>query len=426
MAEQFAPWGPGNMGSRIAEQDRERAALNALALQTGQQNLQQSAELHPARAALLRAQADKEQAEAKKLQLQQLALDKWLAKRETQLDKGPASGTTPEGQLEDAAKQLAEMANFQAGVGDLEGARKTQGTLSQVVARASRAKQQEALAKKTQFEARMKMADKALGYIRGAQSQEDLRLAGDAFEMEYGVRLPVFNMPFSPQNIQRALDAGLTERQARQTQHEKEMERLRATSVGLEGIRTKATQDRTRAYVERSRASTDRIRKMGVKPDLGATTAQMKEARALLAQNHPELADSPTELEVGASSIASEARMLVRKTPGKSWAQALQEAYAHQKDDIREETKGVWAGKIPFTDTEFSVPFTGTKKTTFNAAGRTPETAMTAPAKPEDAIPGKYYTFPTGVYRYLGNGKLVKVQPGTGEANPEDTAIEAP
>jgi hypothetical protein len=401
------------MGSRIAEQDRERSALNALALQTGQQNLQQSAELHPLRAMALRAQAERQQAEAKKLQLQQMALDKWLEKRETQREGGPS---TPEGQLTDAAEQLAEMAKFQAGVGDLDGARKTHGTLSQVVSRGVRASQQDALRKKTEFETQMKMADKALGYLRGVRGPEELRLAGDAFEMEYGKRLPVFDMPYSQENIQRALNTGLTERQARLTQHEKEMEKFRGISSGLEGARTRALQDRTRAYVDRQKVSTDRLKKVGT--DTAGTPRQMEDAQMLLLQQHPELAEAPVELSVGAASIVSEAKDILKSRKGLTWAQALQAAYRNQKDNIKEETKGALeVGGIP-------IPFTGGTKTRFDTLGKGAKAPLPMPKTPQEATVGEKYLTPTGVRRYLGNGRLSEVlsEPSDEEALQEPEA----
>jgi hypothetical protein len=361
----------------------------------------------------LRAQAEKEQAEAKKFQLQQMALDKWLEKRETQREGGPS---TPEGQLTDAAGQLAEMAKFQAGVGDLDGARKTHGTLSQVVSRGVRASQQDALRKKTEFETQIKMADKALGYLRGVRSPEELRLAGDAFEMEYGRRLPVFDMPYSQENIQRALDTGLTERQARLTQHEKEMEKFRGISSGLEGARTRALQDRTKAYVERQRASTDRLKKLGT--DTAGTKQQMEDARMLLLQQHPELAKAPVEAEVGAASIVSEAKDILKSRKGLTWAQALQAAYRNQKDNIREETKGA------LEVGGFQVPFTGSTTTTFDTLGKGTRAPLPMPKTPKEAVVGNLYQTPTGVRRYLGNGRLSDVitEPSDEEALREPEA----
>jgi hypothetical protein len=150
--------------------------------------------------------------------------------------------------------------------------------------------------------------------------------------------------------------------------------------------------------VDRQKVSTDRLKKVGT--DTAGTPRQMEDAQMLLLQQHPELKEAPVELNVGAASIVSEAKDILKSRKGLTWAQALQAAYRNQKDNIREETKGA------STVFDIPVPFTGETKTTFKGGGQTPDTALTLPDTPDPAqlVPGKFYTQGGVTKQWTGKG----------------------
>lgn len=370
----FSAWGAERMGSRVLEQDQQRAAAHQLAMQQGLQEMAMQQEIQPARAALLRAQAEHAQAQAAEKRRQEQIAQAWMQRQA----QGGGQGGEEEGDpFETSARRLSEIADFQAGMGDLESARKTHSTLSSVVARGERAAQNQAATMKTQFETQKAMADKALGYARGARSAEELKLAGDAFEMEFGHRPGIFSIQYSPENLQRALQQGLTERQAAQGRHEQQMEALRNKEVGLRGAQAEASRRRADAYVNLANEKTKRLQRNDGKPSTAASDAQKSEVRNLLRQQHPDLAGDPVELGLATASIASEAVLHAKMNPGMSWEAAKTEAYMKQRENIQ-----------------------GKK---FNVVGRTASTALPMPKDPKEARVGAYYQTSRGPLRYLGN-----------------------
>lgn len=389
------------MGSRLLEKDAQAAALQDLALKKGAQDL----ELGATHAQLYGAQARKLSAEATRMERQDKALAEWLANKA----KGGGKAADPDADpMETAVADLIEQADFQRASGDLEGSRKTLGTMSSVVSRAAMVAQREASALKTQFEAQKKAADTAVSYLRGAKSQDDLRLAGDRFEMDYGFRPPVFNMQYSPEAVEAAVQTGMSEIQSATAQHQKQMERYRERELGIRDRLANSAVARAEAFINNANARTSRIEKAGGKPDTAMTPTQRRELTEVLTKEFPDL--PPEERNVMAASVASAARARIRQNPSMSWDQAKLEALTDARADIQEVE----------SDNKVKALFGAGKRKRFNPLGRTPSTALPPPKSMKEAVTGKYYTTPRGILRYLGNGKFAAPDTGISDSMDDD------
>ena len=243
-----------------------------------------------------------------------------------------------------------------------------------------------------QFKSQMQLMDKAAGYARWADNPQKWQLAGDEFEATYGFRPKAFQQPFDPAMREQVLAAALSEKDAAQIAHNARIAKLREQEVGIRGGHLALQKRLTDARITHLTARTERLNKVGAKPDK-ADPALAKDTRALLAQNHPGLAEDTVELQVAAASISSEAQMILRNNPALTRQQAISQAYANQKGDIKqvEQTDlgilGKWGGKVKF-----------------NSLGRTPTTALNLPSKADPALlqPGKYYQQGGKVMRWTG------------------------
>lgn len=398
MAEQFAPWGAEAMGSRLLEKDIQAAELNKLAVQKAQAEVP----LLNAHTALYQAQAAEHAAKVEQAKQQQAALAA-LAKNQA-LDP-------EEDPLRKSVRDLQGYASVFEATGELDKARQVHSTLSQTVARGVMSNLREAQQLKTEFETQKLMADKALGYIRGAQSQEDIQRAGDAFAMEYGFRPKLFNMQYSPENVQRALAAGMTERQAAQTRHDSEMEKLRSREVDIRATQAEASIARSRAAVSLMNARQERLGKTEGKPMGAATPREMSEAQDLVLKQYPELKgqESYGDLKVLSASVVGEAKQQVSKNRGMTWSAALANAVQNHADDVKLVKEARW--NLPILGE------TGTKeRTRVILQGRTPSSALELPKNPTpgNLVSGRYYNTPKGVLRWNGE-KLVSPSPAARE-----------
>jgi len=363
----FSMWGAERAGSRILEKDQQAQALNNLALQKGAMDIQ----MDQARMPLLQAQVQKAQAEVKHLDAQDRALAEWQARRTNQRGK-PA--TDENGKVLDPTAELMlelqDVAEYSMATGKPGEARQAYDAMSRVARRQVQADENRANIAEKNFKLKMAAADKALGYLRGVQNQAELTLAGDAFEMDYGFRPPVFSMPYSPENVKAALQTGLTERQAAQTAHEAEMDRLRGKEVGVRERQASAQEERNRLQAERDRVAAAKEKKTtGNLPNLRQTNA----AKALIAQQFPDM--DFKDVDALAETLASEARARVQKNPGMTWDGAQREALKEleEKGLVQPAQEGNWYKA-----------WKDKKKPTYNPRGA-PADGAPAPAKPTAA-----------------------------------------
>lgn len=284
-------------------------------------------------------------------------------------------------------------------------------------------------------------AAKASGYLRGKAAQIDnwqtsqrvnqlkadkermegiAALAGDVtdqaswdranmlFQFNHNMPSPYAGMPYSPALVE-SLRAGAvgTAKQIELRLRAEENASKERSRASAESLRTAKESD----IAERQRlaqAREDRLAKNGGGTAKTTPVEDIRQATRLISKDYPKL-DSTAE---AASTIASEAQLLLRRNPALDRAQAVQQAYnaAKLRGDFQDtQDDGVMGTGIMKSD-----------KQTFNSGGRSPDNPIAMPANGKGMVAGRYYRNNSGQVGLMqANGKI-KVVAGRAEPQRKD------
>lgn len=377
MADDFSMWGPTESGTRLAEQD---AIKNRAADLSAQEKLLTIAG-QPDANRLVAAQAG----EAELKLANQRKMQEALARQ--------AAGQTT--QATDLASQLENIASMSLGAGLV-----TQG----------------------------EQAAKAAGYMRGKAAQIDnwqtsqrvnqmkvdkermegiASLAGDVtdqaswdranmlFQFNHGMPSPYAGMPYSPALVESLRTGAVSTAKQLELQMRAEenasRDRNRTSAESLRAAREADIAERQRL----AQAREDRLAKNGGGTAKTTPVEDIRQATRLISKDFPKL----DNLSEAASTIASEAQLLLRRNPALDRAQAVQQAYnaAKLRGDLQEtQDDGVMGTGIMKSE-----------KQTFQSGGHSPDNPIAMPANGKGMQAGRYYMNKSGQVGLMqANGKI--------------------
>jgi len=378
MAE-FSMFGPAESGERLARQDQDKYALNAMSLAKDAAELQQMpmrADLLASHARLYRATAAEKEAE--------VAMQQKLAERFSSM-----------GKQDSAAPDLANPASILEtfGTGMMESGMFVKG--SEVLARASairvreaRELQARAAAEKTRL-TNLRDQSKRVGDL--ASGVTDQATYDAVRQMAEAEQIPAFaDMPQTYEEAAPLLKmlgttslstyqrANLKLRETAQTNAETEAGRRqeqRDANIALARARE--------AELRRKRETADRV---GAKPP---TKLETEQSGTFIKNQLKQMGLEPDAGTLAPASleVASKAKQIFKANPGLSWDQAISQAF--DPNDWAPGT-GIFAGK----------------KAKFVGGGNTPDQPLLLTSKSSEWITDKYYMIPgKGTYRFLGGDK---------------------
>lgn len=374
----FREWGAEESGVRVAEQDDQKRQLFNLALQKAPYEL----DVLKSHADLYKSQAAEHAQKVAAAQQKQKLTEEWLARQA----KGEAGGTGEQtNPLDQLTSKLVSMADLNLSVGDVDAARKIAGTISQVQSRQSqvdlRAAQQEAV----QFKLLHDVNNYAANLARNARTPEQWAQAGELFSRMTGMEAPeVFSQPFSTQLRDQVVSSSMSAAQAATAEYQRRRAAAAESQAGTAAASYALRAELGRAELKLRQSREERLTKAQGSKALTAPNKQEQDAvRALVRQQYPKMKGD--DLSVAATSIASEAKKLLKKNPGiTTFEQAAAMAFQSQAQ---------------FFDTNGSTP-------TFRSVGRTPDRALPRPKYADQAKPGLFYKTKQGIRQYLGEGRF--------------------
>lgn len=393
MAEDFSMWGPAESGTRLAEQDqiKNRAAdLDAqekLLTIAGQPDVNR---LHAAQA----GKAEFELSNHRKMQ-------EMLARQAT----GEVIKTT------DLAGRMEEIASMSLGAGLITQGEQAAKTAGYLRGKSAQIDNWNTSQRVNQLKADKERMESIAALAGDVKDQASWDRANMLFQFNHGIASPYAGMPYSPALVDslRAGAVGTAKQIELQLRGEENAskERSRASAESLRAARESDLEERQRL----ARAREDRLAKNGGGTAKTTPTEDIRQATRLIAKDFPKL-DSTAE---AASTIASEAQLLLRRNPALDRAQAVQQAYnaAKLRGDFQEtQDDGVMGTGMMKSD-----------KQTFNSGGRSPDNPIAMPANGKGMVAGKYYMNRSGQVGLMQENGKIKVVVGRAEPLRKDLAL---
>lgn len=399
----FSMWGPEKQGSRIAEQDVERASLNAIKARQGLAELA----MMPDKAAQMRAQTGMFQAHERLYGAQ--AGEAERKEREATHLADETRRRAPELEGLDPGAQIRKLAEITAGAGRPNEAGVLLKKYSEMENQFSQAVQHNATARKTEIETTQRELGHLEGVVRGSKSQKEWDDNNRLYELMTGRRSPMAGRPFSDKA--QLSQSMLSAQDVLAAELKRIEESGRAAGRNITYRHNRATERVADANLEIARTREARLEKEGIERAERVTRADRSSARRtspddrgeaarLLSKEQPDVLGDDRRLAVDA--IASRANEIIRERKGMGRNQAMQIAYKEALD----------AGDFEKTSlNEFSLggnTFKIGEKTRFAGGGKSAETAIPLPKSGKAAD--------LKVDRFYEDGGVIKKWTATGWA----------
>ncbi len=308
-----------------------------------------------------------------------------------------AQGTAA--QTTDTAGQLEEIAEMSLNAGLITQGSNTAKAAGYLRGRAAQVEHWQALQQKTALETKAKQIGLLGSLVNNVTDQASWDRAMAIYQFNTGEPSPYAGIPYSPELAGQIRDGAISagkqiELKLREEENASK-ERNRSSAEKLRDVRIRTEDERARIARERE----DRLAKNGGGRVPTTPTEDIRQATRLITKDFPKLEGT---LEA-ASSIASEAQLLLRRNPALDRGQAIQQAFntAKLRGDFHEfEEAGMFG-------TGFGADVGGSKKQKYTPGGHTPETALALPKSDREAAVGKHYKLANGtIVQKLPNGKF--------------------
>lgn len=221
--------------------------------------------------------------------------------------------------------------------------------------------------------------------------------ASDLYTFSTGQESPFSGVPYSEELVQQL------NQNAQTTKERIDAEEKRLSSLELNAYRNvrldqiDTQNDIREANLRLAREREARLKKAGGKGTASPATAEVDQARRLIAKDYPGLGDGLGE---AAYDIAAEARSLRRDNSSLSAAQALQQAY----------NSAVQAGDIQKSPGDLLNLYSD--KVRYSGAGKTPQTAARLPSDTAKLQPNRFYMNDAGMVAKWDGKAFVVVEVG--------------
>lgn len=358
--------------------------------------------MQPDRAALLKAQAARANAQAEQEQMENDA----ARRLEAEIQQSD--------EYEDPIDQLYETAYRARKAGNVTASNQALEKAGQLMQRRAQAGRAYEAARRDQIEGQMRMGNTFANMLGGVKDQITLDAANDMYERMYGKPSPLKGRTYHPAEVQAFQDATLTKNQ-RLTEALRRAEEAGRNSARAETKRHNQVTEEDRDLDREARVAQAKRREKEGRGVARPTAGDLDAALDLIKQYQPDLTDY-RERELASESIASRANQLLRDNRALTRVEAMQRAYDEEvAAGSFDRSEGV---RVPFTDRKVG------SKAKYVGMGRTPATARPMPARwREDRSLLKkdtYYATARGPLRWNGVDFDPPEPRGGGGGNGED------